>query len=420
MKHVRRMVAAFLTLCLFMVCFISINKLVQKKDSIITYNDFYNDGLEYDVLLCGSSHMLNTVYPMELWREYGISSYNIANPTEAVGTTYWVLKNALEYKKPKVAIVEIFMATDSLVSGGNETFLHTYFDSVPLSRTKVEAIRELLGDKDKAEFLFDFSLYHSRWEELGKGDFEWDKNLNKGAGVISTHSNMGTITYTDEIGKTSDTSVKYIRKMKELCDENGVELVLMCSPYAATEDEQKKHNAYYDVAKDLGVDYLNYIAKDIVDYEIDMFDRGHCNGAGGRRVTSKVGEYLIDTYGKDYFVDYSNDEKWQSEYDDYANNMAEQMLNENGFYNILMRLQHNLFQCDITIKEGSVLLEDDITKKMLERLDNGDNTIRYVKDGECDIIIEIKKSGKDEIISTKRFDTKSVLAATAVQPQEDE
>lgn len=410
MKCVKRLVAVIVTVALFAVGLLTVSNLMQSKTSDIKYRDFYASDEEYDVLLCGSSHMMNTVYPMELWKEYGIKAYNIANSTEAVATSYWVLKNALDYKKPKVVILEAFMAGNFKVSPNNEAFLHNYFDALPLSKNKIDALRDLLPANKIAEYIFDFSLYHSRWEELVRMDFEKDRNLNKGAGaMVGVYINQ-EVEFTDEVGNVGKTSAEYIRKIKELCDKEGIELVLMISPYAATVDEQKGHNAIYGVAEEIGVDCLNLIDKNVVDYQIDMFDRGHCNSAGGKRVTSYIGDYLINTYGKEFFDQEADIDTWNEAYEEYADDLAQAIIDERSLQNTLVRLQNPIFSGEITVKEGSNLLEDESIVKLLERMNA--ESVHYSAELESDIVIDIRKNGSDEVIEHKEFDTQRVLVGT--------
>ena len=81
-----------LSVSLLVIGCISIDFLVQNKGGYIKYNDYWNGYGDVDVLFCGSSHMMHTALPMELWKKHGIKSYNIANGAEAIPTTYWVLK----------------------------------------------------------------------------------------------------------------------------------------------------------------------------------------------------------------------------------------------------------------------------------------------------------------------------------------
>jgi hypothetical protein len=410
-KKIRLLVSVLFTAALFVIGLCSIMFLTENKQSPIKYRDFYHKDEQYDVFLCGSSHMMNTVYPMELWKDFGITSYNIANSTETVATSYWVLKNALDYKKPKIVVLEIFLAGDVKVMSGNEAFLHNFFDELPFSQNKIDALKDLLPeDQSIAEYLFPFSTYHSRWAELQEMDFQKDRNLNKGAGAMVGWFQGEEVVFTKKKEAPSKTGVEYLKKIKELCDANDIRLVLLCSPYLAKKAEQRKHNAYYEVAKELGVDFLNLIDKEVVDYETDMFDRGHCNSAGGKKVTDYLGNYLLSTFGADFFDDQTGKEAWNADYEEYAADLEKQLAAENNLYNCLIRLSHDRFACEITIKQGSDAAKDPIFKKMVQNIEGA--AVSEVKKQKCDVMIDIRRSGSDEVIAHKEFDTQTVLNAT--------
>ena len=74
--RVRRITA---TICFGMILVLVVGvtqKLFERKYSYSKYYDFYKQQQDFDVLFLGTSHVLNAVYPMELWRDYGIVSYN--------------------------------------------------------------------------------------------------------------------------------------------------------------------------------------------------------------------------------------------------------------------------------------------------------------------------------------------------------
>lgn len=60
------------------------------------------------MLFMGTSHVLNAVYPMELWNDYGIVSYNFGGHGNYLPTTYCIMKNALEYTTPKLMVIDCF------------------------------------------------------------------------------------------------------------------------------------------------------------------------------------------------------------------------------------------------------------------------------------------------------------------------
>ena len=68
---------------------------------------FLRDDREYDVLFFGSSHMINGVFPMELWKDYGLTSYNLAGHGASLAASFWELRLAVQYHKPKVAVLDL-------------------------------------------------------------------------------------------------------------------------------------------------------------------------------------------------------------------------------------------------------------------------------------------------------------------------
>ena len=69
-------VALLLALVLSGVAFWS--RTLRMNDGYYKNTPFLQDDREYDVLFFGTSHVVNSVFPMQLWRDYGITSYNLA------------------------------------------------------------------------------------------------------------------------------------------------------------------------------------------------------------------------------------------------------------------------------------------------------------------------------------------------------
>ena len=103
-----RRAAATACFCVLLIAVVGATQsLFERKYSYTKYYDFYQQKQDFDVLFLGTSHVLNAVYPMDLWRDYGIVSYNMANHSENICTNYWQLRNALQYTKPKVVVIDL-------------------------------------------------------------------------------------------------------------------------------------------------------------------------------------------------------------------------------------------------------------------------------------------------------------------------
>lgn len=88
----------------FLAIFTKVQKTLENKYSYEKYKPFFDEQQQFDVLFFGSSHILTAMSPMDLWNEYGITSYNFANSNERLATTFWVMKNAFNYNKPKMVV----------------------------------------------------------------------------------------------------------------------------------------------------------------------------------------------------------------------------------------------------------------------------------------------------------------------------
>ena len=120
--------------------------IMQRKDSDYKYKPFFDHAKDMDALFIGTSHVLNGVFPMELWNDYGITSYNFGGHGNEIATTYWVLMNALDYVTPKVVVVDCFKLISAKKSHSQFEYLHVSLDAFPLSWTKVKTAFDLLDD----------------------------------------------------------------------------------------------------------------------------------------------------------------------------------------------------------------------------------------------------------------------------------
>ena len=78
-KHVLRAVKAIAFCAILVAMIAAASTLLERKESREKLAPFYERAAQTDVLLLGDSHMLSAVYPLELWRDYGITAYNLAS-----------------------------------------------------------------------------------------------------------------------------------------------------------------------------------------------------------------------------------------------------------------------------------------------------------------------------------------------------
>ena len=82
-----RAIGCVLTVCLLLVSLNALTHLMERKDSIQKHQSFLEQEADFDVLFLGTSHVFCGIFPMELWNDYGIVSYNVAGYSSRIPTT---------------------------------------------------------------------------------------------------------------------------------------------------------------------------------------------------------------------------------------------------------------------------------------------------------------------------------------------
>ena len=343
----KRIAGVLFAVILLAACLILLTRVLERKDSRNKYKQFFEEKQDYDVLYFGSSHALDAFYPMELWREFGITSYNFGGYGNYIPTTYWVMQNALDYTTPKVALIDVFFITRNYKTYyENASFVHYSLDAFPLSLTKIRSALDLTDDKrlyqdakdgtidianeaekrDPIAFLWDFSVYHNRWAELGEEDFDLVPWRTKGAETNTNVADPDEEYYVPLPEKFEEETVakEYLRKMIEDCQKRGIEVVLTYLPHLADDWDWRAANSVYDIAEEYGIDYLDFLYMDVVDYQTDMSDPyAHLNASGAKKVTRYLGEYLQEKFGLENRKQDPAYAGWLEDEEDYLNYKAE-------------------------------------------------------------------------------------------------
>ena len=304
---------------LFCIVFSIACHIVSRKNAEEKYELFFDNPEDIDVLMFGSSHMLNGIIAMDLWNNYGITSYNFGSHGCRIPTSYWMLKNALDYASPKVVILDCYMISADLLIDPEDAYLHLAFDAFPLTKNKYQAIDELLGESDnKLEFLFPFSSYHYRWSELTEGDFEKNISYERGTNIRIGLSEKNREENLMETYSGDGVCIAYIEKAVQLFKERNIDIILT---YLPTNDDAwtfEESNRVKNLAQSLDVDYIDRdTMEDIVNYSCDFSDGdGHLNYSGAKAVTDYVGNYLINNYN---LTDHREDPAYSHYFDEFSN-----------------------------------------------------------------------------------------------------
>ena len=318
----KRFVSILVLLALVLAGVVFFGRALAVVDGPQKNGPFLQDDREYDVLFFGSSHMVNDVFPMVLWKDYGLTSYNLGGHGASIAASYWELRLATQYHKPKVAVLDVLFA-GSQVTEMELGLAHELLDIYPLSRTKAEAVQDLFEESGtRAEMLFPLDVYHNRWKELDSGMVrrglrgERAYSPEKGGQIRAGLYPLAQEPLVPETACREEGSVAltYVERFVTYCQENGIVPVLVYLPCQISEQWQLDCNAAIALGEKLGAKTLNMQYMGLVDLSTDWYDNGsHLNPAGAMKATACVGDFLRQQCGLEDRRAEQGHEQWDLE-----------------------------------------------------------------------------------------------------------
>ena len=271
---------------------------------------------QIDVLNIGDSLSTTSLAPMELYRDYGYTSYNLGQDLQTPVESYYALKTALKTQPIKVVLYEA----------------HNLFSGTP----GYEFPESLLSERLKTDF--PFLRFHYVWLKYWKP--RSIRHYFKGFLVNDGHDGYTGGEYYDwsstEHHWINDNYVAVFKKTVELCRRKGITLVLYSAPSPVCYYTISYHNTLVDLAKEVGVVYMdaNYDRDKIyMDWKKDTHDCGdHLNLSGSRKMTNYLADYLASNAD---LPDHRNDpsfQAWTDLWDPYAEEIIQM---KNIYYTIL-------------------------------------------------------------------------------------
>ncbi len=302
-----------------------LQKILMPKyvDNVVEGNlikEYYKEGnKEFDVVFIGDCEVYENFSPVTLWEKYGINSYIRGSAEQYIWQSYYLLEDTLKYYKPQVVVFNIqslqFNESDS------EAYNRMTLDGMKWSVSKINSIKASMKDNEHfIDYVFPILRYHSRWNELSVNDFKYmfrqpdniahngyymrvdtKPAVNVPKGRMLTDYNFG------------DNAWKYLDKMRTLCEENDITLLLIKAPSLYPYWYEEYEQQVLDYANKYNLPYINFLKltdKIGIDYSTDTYDAGlHMNLSGAEKLSDYIGNLLSD-YWK---VPNRKDEKLLSE-----------------------------------------------------------------------------------------------------------
>lgn len=421
---IKRIVACIVFLSILIFAFFKIDEVLEVKDSNIKYDQFFNSETNFDVIFMGTSHAYHSIYTQELWKNYGITSYNYGFSHGTLVENYYALREAIKYTSPKLVVVDLYglmeyedRGNGKYISGRIEQ-RHTMFDALPLTLDKIDAVRDIYDDyEDNYDFIFKFAMYHNRWDELTEKDFNYTASVEKGSDILYGHKTE-EYTKVEEYEKVEINSVcaSYIPKMVDLCSENDIELLFVYLPFAASERYQNVAHACEEYLKQFDCKYINMLDLGILNQTTDAYvDGTHLNHMGGYKTTVWLGNYLRENYD---LPDYRNDKEyksWNTDYEEYVDFKVSKFYKQPKYSSLIQNLllaYGDDFTLELQIKgKNKKIKKDETLQAIFEtyKTEFSDNfTIEEIDQPmyngkKCDLVLTIKRNSTGEVVLNKGY-----------------
>lgn len=432
-------ISLFAALAVFLL--FAASGILERKDSDYKYSDFFDQAKKenIDVLFLGSSHVINAINPLDLYENYGYTSYNMGGHGSVLPATYWELIESLDYCTPKWVVVDAYMLEkdyqylDVMESNANKDEintsvdqLHLNMDCFPLNRLKIAAINDLIMDSEiRKEFLMDSLIYHGRWSELTEADYRafWgnsDNNPMFGA-EMRYDVERAPVFYPDpEPGQVLENHTmgqEYLMKIIDECQRRGIGVLVTYLPFCATTTDKIAANSTGNLAAIYGVPYINMLDMDIIDIYTDLNDIGHLNVTGAKKVTDYIGNWLnenadlMDHRGDDRYSDYAE------KVSDYHLALTELILDNADLYTELDLLSLSEVGEVVYFNQESQVFTDKTVKKLVANISGTDKI--DIDDGPYILIDDVASGNIYEACKDEMIDgAQTAMGSLVYQPVE--
>ena len=276
-------------------------------------SQYYRETGGHDVMFIGDCEVYANFSPMEMYRHRGITSYIRGTSQQLIWQSYYILEETLKYETPWAVVYNVnAMRYSEPVS---EAYNRLTADQMRWSSSKVGLIRAgMMEEEDFWSYVFPILRYHSRFDKLTGEDirylFRVEDNTWNGYQMHTEIRPMESLPTKRPLAdyQFGDICYEYLDKMRILCQQKGVELILIKAPSqypywyeeydAQMEEYAAKHGlSFYNFTEDveaLGLDFM-----------VDTYDAGlHLNLTG----TTKLSRWFADILALEHGIADRRDE----------------------------------------------------------------------------------------------------------------
>ncbi|MCI8677471.1 MAG: hypothetical protein HFF46_03945 [Lawsonibacter sp.] len=291
---------------------------------------FYNEEEDqFEVMFFGPSHAYAAFSPLVIWEETGIKSYVFSTQQQPLWATYTYIKEALKTQSPALIVLECRMALGDkeyyMEEGDDKAVTYPYMDDLPLSWNKVElAVQSAPELEERFGLLFNFMMYHSRWNDLHREDFTFRRDEArdpyKGFVMLEPQEPLQPRPASETVTQAVPLLEKnqyWLEEIIKLCQEEGIELWLIKSPSNLELEEKALLNTVEETARRYNVPFHDFNV-DYADIGLDesmFFDAHHMDALGAGKF-SRYFAHILQSARPNLKTD-SGDPVWAADLEVY-------------------------------------------------------------------------------------------------------
>jgi len=289
MKHAKKVIIFAIILfilveSLTLVFLPKVNLKKYKLHELSSYEILGEKDNTIDAIFLGDSLVYSSVSPMRIWGDYGITTFDCGAAAELTSSSYKHLQAALRSQTPKIVFLEA----------------NVLFRDPAKSSWRRTAVREY-------DSFLSIAKFHNNWKKyLLEGKKEDWLNIYKGYKYITkTKKSKLDNDYmkpTKNASNIPEINIEYFKKIKELCDNNNIELILISTPSQNSWNYSKRLGTLELIEK-YNIEFidLNYNNPLDINWSKETKDRGdHLNYKGAKKVSEYLGNYLKEKGLKDH------------------------------------------------------------------------------------------------------------------------
>lgn len=303
------------------------NKINSYNES--RWEEFYSQPENsIDMVFLGSSHSYCTFDPLIVDEGLGTRGYQLGMPLQHLDSTYYTLKEVLNYQKPDDVVLEVYW--DMLDDDFELTQAGYLFQVLKNKSLESQYIKEVFPLSEKVKYNVNIFRYQADYfayrntklkEKLENNYGLFTPTKAKQEGIEEyrsrgyTYCNYNMLP--DEFDKTnqfknldgskweaSSSQLKYLNNIIRLCADNDIRLTFVTAPVANVSLDYIKnydiiHSYIQNIADNNGIKYLdfNIVNKDKKLFETSNFrDDAHLNHSG----VEIADNYFIKWYNDNY------------------------------------------------------------------------------------------------------------------------